>query len=204
MVVAASQESGAGGRTECGCVKLIVAQSVLRQTIHGGRRDRSTERGRCSETNIIGEDEKNIRGVSGGFDSFWEVLHRLLGDAANLALEGWWRDRQLSPVRPILGDRRERCDEENRENGGNFHDWMMGTDIVEPVIGGQRFGSGGGEREKLMGPQISDGCFQHPFSAWLVRERRRSSTLTSDTIIFCIDARYFLRRRVREVGWGRK
>jgi hypothetical protein len=81
---------------------------------------------------------------------------------------------------------------------------MMGTDIVERGLRGQLFGSGDGEREKPMGPQISDSCFQHPFSAWLVRERRRSSTLTSDTIIFSIDARYFLRRRVREVGWGRK
>jgi hypothetical protein len=82
-------------------MKFRVAETVSRQSIHGRRRNWSAKRAAGAETDVVGQDEKNVRGAFGRLDLLWEILGRLLDRPADVALEGW-----LGPGQHVLRSRR--------------------------------------------------------------------------------------------------
>ena len=62
VVVAAGDERGAGRRAERGGVNVVVAQAVLRDAVHGRRRDDAAEGAGNTEAGVIGDDEQDVGG----------------------------------------------------------------------------------------------------------------------------------------------
>jgi hypothetical protein len=82
-------------------MKFRVAQTLARQSIHGRRRNRPAKRAAGAETDIVGQDEKNIRGAFGRLDLLREILGRFLNRPTDVPFE-WW----LGPGQHVLRPRR--------------------------------------------------------------------------------------------------
>ena len=84
-------------------MEFRVAETLVSESIHGRRRNRSAKCAACAETYIVGQDEQDIRGILGRLDLLWEILGGLLDRATDVSFEGL-----LGPGQHILRPRRQR------------------------------------------------------------------------------------------------
>ena len=92
MVIAASQQRGAGWRTERRGVELRVAQPSLRHAIQRGCWDNTAEGGWRTKTDIIGQNYKDIRCIGGCCDLWGPSGPAITDIGHDRAGEGWrWR-----------------------------------------------------------------------------------------------------------------
>src|SRR5262245_7602407 len=84
MMIAPRQKSGTRGRTKSGCMKMIVAESVLCEALTSRHIDAAAEGARNSETHIVKQNNDNVR------SSFGRTEHRLLRSRSISCIE---RDR---------------------------------------------------------------------------------------------------------------
>ena len=92
-MVAPGNERGACRRAErCG-VDVIVAQAVVRDAIHGGRRDDAAERARDAEARVIRDNQQDVGRAFGRHDARRPPVFRLQGIVLDDAAEFWvwWR-----------------------------------------------------------------------------------------------------------------
>ena len=69
-------------------MEFRVAETLVRESIHGRRRNRSAKCAACAETYIVRQDKKDIRGAFWRLDLLREILGGLLDRAANVSFEG--------------------------------------------------------------------------------------------------------------------
>src|SRR5215475_5757116 len=78
VVVSPRDQRRTRRRTERRGVEHVVAKSTVRDALEIRRLNGSAECTGCSESNIIRQDQKNIRSARWCFDSLWEIGHRIL------------------------------------------------------------------------------------------------------------------------------
>ena len=101
-------------------VELRVAEVGLRQAVHGGGRNRPSERGRCAEAHVVGEDEQDVRRALRGGDLHGKVLRGFPRGAADLPLEGRFGPRE-NVLRPLVRGLRLRRRLRTRHQGRQGH-----------------------------------------------------------------------------------
>src|SRR5262249_10347543 len=96
MMVASGNERGSRGRAQRGCVIHAVTKSAISNSLEVGGLDRPTERARCPEAHVVGQNQQNIGCASGSFDAFRKVGRRILYGASDFSLKRRFRRRQYA------------------------------------------------------------------------------------------------------------
>src|SRR6184192_728997 len=92
-------------------MELRVPETLVSESIHGRRRNRSAKCATCAEADIVGQDEQDVRGTFMRLDLLWEILGGLLDRAADVSFEGL-----LGPGKYILRPRRKRKSRGERDD----------------------------------------------------------------------------------------
>ena len=95
VVVPSGDQRGARRRTECGRVDVVVAQTVLRDTVHRRRRNDAAEGRGHPEPGVIRDDEQDVGRTLGRYDARRPPRRRLQGVILDHAAERRLGRRQL-------------------------------------------------------------------------------------------------------------
>src|SRR5262245_35549400 len=99
-MIAARNQCGAGWRAKGGRVKLVVAESAVGEALKVRRLNWPTESAACPKANIVRQDEENVRGSRGRFDTLRKIRSRVLRRSADCAFErGLWLWQDILPKR---------------------------------------------------------------------------------------------------------
>src|SRR5271167_4567399 len=97
-MVAPGDYRGPAGRAQRGRVEVGVAQTVVGDAVHRGRRNQAAEGGRCTKADVVGEDQQDVRRALRWDDPRWPGRFRLVGVEADLALKFLRRWREVAAV----------------------------------------------------------------------------------------------------------
>ena len=86
-MVAPGNQRGACRRAQRGGMNVVVAQTVIRDAIHRGRRDDAAEGARHAKSGVIGDDEQHVRRFLGRHDARRPPRFRLQGTVLDHAAE---------------------------------------------------------------------------------------------------------------------
>src|SRR5262249_11397379 len=100
VVVSPRDQRRTRWRAKRGGVERIVAKSTARDALEGRRLNGSSECTARSESDIIREDQKNVRSARRCFDTLWEIGYPILYRAPDLAFE-----LRLGPRQHLLTER---------------------------------------------------------------------------------------------------
>src|SRR5262245_27766967 len=100
-MITARDERRPRWRAERSGVEVVETDAGLSEAVHRRHRDGSAKGTGRAEASVIGQNEKDIRGVLRGRDLFGKVRSRVFGGAADLAFEGrvWSRQHFLGECR---------------------------------------------------------------------------------------------------------
>ena len=86
-MIPTGDERGPRRRAQCGGVNVVVAQTVIRDAIHRGRRDDAAEGARHAKSGVIGDDEQHVGRFLGRHDARRPPRFRLQGTILDHAAE---------------------------------------------------------------------------------------------------------------------